>query len=92
MSKTEKSYGWCQKCGALVFGNLKCHKCDGKVKTFCEDMELFTLKQQRDDLLAVCSRMMVGITKKSIPNCDWYEGIEVDGADEAEAAIAKCET
>ena len=30
-------YGWCQSCGALVFNSPQCHKCNGKVKSFCID-------------------------------------------------------
>ncbi len=43
------------------------------------------------ELLNACVRMMVGITKRDSHNCEWYEGIEVDGAEEARAAIAKAE-
>ena len=43
------------------------------------------------ELLSACIRMMVGITKRDTHDCEWYEGIEHDGAEEARAAIAKAE-
>lgn len=43
------NYGWCQSCGALVFGSSQCHKCDGRVKEFCVDIQLVKL---RDDNIA----------------------------------------
>ena len=47
------------------------------------------LKAVNAELVAASIRMIVGITKQSRPDCDWYEGIEFDGADEARAALAK---
>lgn len=44
------NYGWCQSCGALVFGSSQCHKCDGKVKTFCVDMQLVKFQKQIKEL------------------------------------------
>lgn len=41
------------------------------------------------ELLSACERMMVGLLKQSTPTCEWYEGIEYDGAEEARSAIAK---
>ena len=49
------------------------------------------LEAAAPDLLDACVRMMVGITKESTPDCEWYEGIEYDGAAEAKVAIVKAE-
>lgn len=103
MSGIEKSYGWCQSCGALVVSSLKyskCLKCGGKVKTFCIDMELFTLKQQRDDLLEACepfARLADMIPKPNAPDPQWRKfntairALPLDRYREAKAAIANCD-
>lgn len=46
------NYGWCQSCGALVFNSSRCHKCDGKVKPFCVDIQLVQLKERIEELKA----------------------------------------
>jgi hypothetical protein len=38
-------------------------------------------------LEAAATRMIVGITKQSVPSCEWYDGIEHDGATEASKLI-----
>ena len=53
----------------------------------CQAPELLA---QRDELLAACDRMIVGITKQDTVTCEWYEGIEYDTIDEARAAIERC--
>jgi hypothetical protein len=44
-----------------------------------------------ESLICACERMMVGINRKDTTHCEWYEGIEHDGAAEAAAIIAKAE-
>ncbi len=41
------------------------------------------------ELLTASIRMMVGINKESRPDCEYYEGIAQDGADEAKSIITQ---
>ncbi len=41
------------------------------------------------DILCASERLLVGLTKKSTRDCDWYEGIEYDAEEELKTAIAK---
>ena len=52
MSETKNGYGWCQSCGALVFNSSQCHKCGGKVKPFCVDLQLVQQSKRIKDLEA----------------------------------------
>lgn len=49
------------------------------------------LRTQRAALAGAIIRMMVGVTRESLPTCDYYEGIEHDACDEARAALASLE-
>jgi hypothetical protein len=64
-----------------------------KMEVLAQGLEARLLEADKRErkLLAASIRMMVGITKKSTPTCEYYEGIEFDGADEAQAAIASAE-
>jgi hypothetical protein len=40
-------------------------------------------------LLAAMGRLLVGVTGKSTPLCEWYEGILADATAECESALAE---
>lgn len=42
-----------------------------------------------DQLRSALTRMMVGVTKVSVPSCDWYEFIEGDAVDEAKKLLPR---
>jgi len=84
----------CQQCGGLaeVLGEqaIDQYKSPCIVKyVVCTKCGYIISKDKADceNLLAACLRMIVGITKQSVPTCDWYEGIEYDGCEEAIVAI-----
>jgi len=91
VEKMDDNYGRCQKCGALVFSSLKCHKCGGEVKVFCVDIELFTLKQQRDDLLEAVNYLMGDKPSDVIARQLTLTRTKVQRIIAIVAAIAKCE-
>lgn len=41
------------------------------------------------EALATLERLMVGVTRKSTANCDWYDGIKYDALAEARDLIAR---
>lgn len=46
-------------------------------------------KAKQDAIVAAASRLLVGLSGVSTPDCEWYEGIAADAEDELRIAIAK---
>jgi hypothetical protein len=52
-------------------------------------LELSAAIKQRDELLTAAQRLLVGLSGEPTAECDWYEGLTNDAAEELRTAIAK---
>ena len=48
-----------------------------------------TTKENREEILRALTRVIVGVTKNSVSDCMWYEGIEYDGIEELLDALRR---